>query len=115
MGVIKKGDVAISKRALKTNIFCGDFIEAAYPFMERSVTINLCAYLAGGIATEIIYRSPHQVLSSAYLPVFLSLFLAEDHKRMFHACMISFFMPFIGTLCFNYYSYYTSNDYSKKK
>jgi len=72
------GDVAMSRRGLATNLLYGDFIEAAYPFMERSAVVNACAYAAGGLATEIVYRSPNAVRSSAYLLIPAAVWFAGD-------------------------------------
>lgn len=50
-------------RGILINLFCGDFIEVAYPFMESSSIVNLFAYIGCGILSEILCR--HVVLSSA--------------------------------------------------
>ena len=63
----KSGTATLSWKAVKTNIFCGDFIEAAYPSMERSKMINASAYMAAGLSTEILLQ--RRVLSTAYLPL----------------------------------------------
>jgi len=94
---ITNSDVAISKRGLKINLLCGDFIEAAYPFMERSYVVNVFAYLASGISTELLlHHRPENVLSSAYIPVGLSIVLAQDMKRMASACSAAFSISFVG-------------------
>merc|ERR1712232_116892 len=60
----------LPKRGLKINLFCGDFIEVAYPYMEQSKIVNFCAYLASGVSTAFLYiRNPIEVASSAYLPL----------------------------------------------
>ena len=96
------GDVSISKRGVKINLLCGDFIEAAYPFMERSAIMNAFAYLAAGTSTEILYsQTPEEVLSSAYLPFGLSTILAQDVKRMSLACGAAFLISFVGAVIGN--------------
>lgn len=100
---LSEGDIAISKRGLWINILCGDFIEVAYPFMERSWIVNYTSYLACGIATEILYRDqPEKVLSSAYMPIFFSIWLSDDWKRMGLACFVAFGISFIGSIIGNY-------------
>lgn len=90
---------AITRRGLKTNLFCGDFIEVAYPYMERSTIVNLSAYLASGIAGEILYSSdPTKVMSSAYLPFPISIFLAQDTFRVSLAMLSAFIVSFLGML-----------------
>lgn len=104
-------DTAICLRGLLTNIFCGDFIEVAYPFMEQSWIVNACAYLGSGVATELLYtEKPSDVLSSAYLPVFLSLWLAKDMKRLSIAYLSAFGIPFLGTFIANLLSRIRGND-----
>lgn len=100
--LLSDGDVSISKRGVKINLLCGDFIEAAYPFMDRSVIVNAFAYLAAGTSTEILYsQTPEEVLSSAYLPFGLSLILARDMKRMSLACGAAFLISFVGAVIGN--------------
>ena len=94
-------------RGLLTNILCGDFIEVAYPFMDADMRVGFSAYLASGVGTEIIYSDqPRNVLSSAYLPLPLSIWLADDWKRLGLAYLITFAIAFTGTLASNLVSRY---------
>lgn len=86
-------------QALKTNILCGDFIEACYPSMEKSRLINAFAYLAAGASTEIIVRQ--RLLSSAYMPLPLSILVSNDRRGMIVASSIAFGVSFVGTLTAN--------------
>ena len=100
---LSKGDVSISKRGLQINMLYGDFIEAAYPFMERSKVVNYVSYLACGVASEILYQErPEDVLSSAYMPVFMSIWLSKDWKRMAYASFMAFFISLLGSLIGNF-------------
>ena len=95
-------DVAISRRGMRINLLCGDFIEAAYPFMERSVIVNAFAYVACGVSTEILYHKlPDEVLSSAYLPFALSILRAKDMTRLAIACCAAFLISFFGAVLGN--------------
>jgi hypothetical protein len=90
---------ALSKRGLLVNLTCGDFIEVAYKDMDESKVINLFAYLAGGISSEILYsKHPRDVLSSAYLPFPISVMLANDTRRIALAMFCAFIVSFIGVL-----------------
>ena len=90
---------ALSKRGLFINLTCGDFIEVAYKDMDESKVVNLFAYLAGGISTEILYsKQPRDVLSSAYLPFPISILLANDKSRIALAMISAFVISFIGIL-----------------
>jgi hypothetical protein len=90
---------ALSLRGLLINLTCGDFIEVAYKDMDESKVVNLFAYLAGGISTEILYlKRPQDVLSSAYLPFPVSIMLAKDTSRISLAMFSAFSIPFIGIL-----------------
>jgi len=92
---------SLCKRALLINILCGDFIEVAYPFMENSIIINLFAYLASGLSASILLHRPagHHVMSSAYLPLPVSVFISNDWKRMLLASIVSFTVSFLGVFC----------------
>ena len=95
-------DVSLPWRGLKINTACGDFIEVAYPFMESSMVVNVFAYIACGISTEVLYQSENgSVLSSAYFPLPISLFLAEDRFRMALASGLAFFISFLGMIVGN--------------
>ncbi|KAL7542437.1 hypothetical protein ACHAWF_007179 [Thalassiosira exigua] len=93
------GARSLSLQALRTNILCGDFIEAAYPSMDRSKLVNGAAYLAAGISTEIIVQ--RRVLSSAYLPLPLAIWISNDRWGMAAATFVAFAITFIGTLVSN--------------
>ena len=93
------GHASLSYQAQKTNLCFGDFIEAAYPSMERSRMINTFAYLAAGLSTEIIFQ--RHVLSSAYFPLPLAIWISNDRWGMFVACFVAFVVSFIGTLLSN--------------
>mmetsp|Transcript_7958 Transcript_7958/g.11797 ORF Transcript_7958/g.11797 Transcript_7958/m.11797 type:complete len:651 (-) Transcript_7958:1508-3460(-) len=106
----QQADTEISLRGLLTNVFCGDFIEVAYPFMEQSWIVNASAYLGSGVATELLYTDkPSDVLSSAYLPVFVSLWLAKNVKRLSNAYLVAFGIPFLGTMIANALSWIRGN------
>eukprot|EP00569_Conticribra_weissflogii_P008840 CAMPEP_0171366170 /NCGR_PEP_ID=MMETSP0879-20121228/5193_1 /TAXON_ID=67004 /ORGANISM="Thalassiosira weissflogii, Strain CCMP1336" /LENGTH=717 /DNA_ID=CAMNT_0011873907 /DNA_START=31 /DNA_END=2180 /DNA_ORIENTATION=+ len=74
------GRESLSRQALKTNLFCGDFIEAAYPYMEKSKIINGSSYLAAGLSSEILLQ--RRVLSTAYLPLPLAIWISNDRLGM---------------------------------
>ena len=93
------GHALLSWRALKTNIFCGDFIEAAYPSMEQSWIINVSAYVAAGTSTEILIHQ--RVFSSAYLPLPVAIWISNDRLNMSIACLVAFFISLSGTIASN--------------
>ena len=96
----KKKTSILCTRGILINLFCGDFIEVAYPFMERSSIVNLFAYIGCSISSEILCR--YIVLSSAYLPFFLTFPLAGDKWfQMFLASIISFTVSMTGMLLHN--------------
>ena len=94
------GHALLSWRALKTNLFCGDFIEAAYPSMEQSWIINASAYVAAGISTEILLHQ--RVLSSAYLPLPVAIWISNDRLKMSIACLVAFSISLSGTIASNF-------------
>ncbi len=93
------GHASLAWQALKTNLLCGDFIEAAYPSMERSRIINYSAYLAAGVSTEILLQ--RRVLSSAYLPFPLAVWVSNVSDGMVSACIVAFVVSLFGTMVAN--------------
>ena len=89
------GERSLAWQALKTNVCCGDFIEAAYPFMERSQLVNASAYIAGGLASELLMQ--RRVLSTAYFPLPLAVWISNDRIGMVSACAVAFGVSFVGT------------------
>jgi hypothetical protein len=91
---ITDGDVALCRRGLVVNICCGDFIEIAYPYMERHVIINAGGYLASGLSSAWLVTSAASKedvpRSLAYLPLPVSIALAANEwERMAVACAIA--------------------------
>ncbi|KAL7463864.1 hypothetical protein ACHAXS_004215 [Conticribra weissflogii] len=89
------GRKSLCRQALKTNLLCGDFIEAAYPYMERSKIINGSAYLAAGLSSELLLQ--RRVLSTAYLPLPLTIWISNDRLGIGIACGVSFVISMFGT------------------
>jgi hypothetical protein len=69
--------------------------------MESSLIINLFAYLASGLSTSILLRgkAEHHVMSSAYLPLPIGIFISNDGTRMLIASSVAFTVSFIGVCC----------------
>ncbi|KAL3791753.1 hypothetical protein HJC23_007520 [Cyclotella cryptica] len=95
------GHNSLSWKALKTNILCGDFIEAAYPYMEKSKLINISSYIAAGLSCEILMQ--RRVLGSAYLPLPLVIWLSNDRLGICAASGIAFGVCFMSTVISNMY------------
>ena len=88
-------DSSLVKRGLKINLLCGDFIEACYPFMEKSVAVNFGGYVASACSVAILTS---KCKSSAYLPFPLALWLADDWKLMLFASMLAMGISFAGVI-----------------
>ena len=91
----------LSRRGLRINLLFGDFIEAAYPFMEKSLLVNLAGYLASGLSVELLTGKCYEVMSSAYLPLPVAILLAQDPWRISLAYFAAFFISFAGALISN--------------
>lgn len=95
-------DAELCKRGIRINLLFGDFIEAAYPFMDRSYIINFSGYMASGLSTELLTgQHPLNVLSMAYLPLPLSIWLASDRRRIALAYLTALVVSFLGTVISN--------------
>jgi hypothetical protein len=90
------GDYRLAKRGFAINLLCGDFIEACYPHMEKYPIVSMSGYIASAISSSVLLTSDCK--SSAYLPLILSLWLSDDHRRLLLASGIAFGIPFITTL-----------------
>lgn len=92
---------ALCKRGVCINVLFGDFIEVAYPFMEKSLAVNIGGYLASGVATELLTGDTRSVLSSAYLPLPISVLLANDQMKIAVAYGSAFGICFVVALVNN--------------
>lgn len=86
----KEETLQLSRRGLRINLLFGDFIEVAYPFMEKSLLVNLAGYVASGLSVELLTGHSEDVLSSAYLPLPAAILLARDPLRIFRAYFAAF-------------------------
>jgi len=93
--------IPLCSRGLRSNLLFGDFIEVAYPFMEKSQLVNIIGYLASGLATEVLTGNSRDVLSSAYLPFLISILLANDWFKISLAYATAYFVSFLGTVINN--------------
>jgi hypothetical protein len=92
---------SLCKRGLRINLLFGDFVEAAYPFMEKSLLVNVGGYLASGISTELLTGNTDDIKSMAYLPLPISILLAKDWNRILLSYFVSFSICFALTLLNN--------------
>lgn len=106
--------LALSQRGLRINLLFGDFIEAAYPFMEKSHVVNIAGYLASGLSTELLTGASELVLSSAYLPLPLAILLAKDPFRVSVAFAVAFTLSFLGALASNLLNRRDQSETEKK-
>ena len=86
---------SLAKRGFTINLFCGDFIEACYPFMERHPAVSISGYVASALSATLLTSD---CKSSAYLPVPISLWLADDIHRLLLASAVAVGIPFIVTV-----------------
>ena len=93
--------LALSQRGLRINLLFGDFIEVAYPFMEKSQIVNIAGYLASGLSTELLTGESRLVQSSAYLPLPLAILLAKDFLKISLSFGVAFTVSFLGALMSN--------------
>lgn len=75
------------------NLCYGDFIEVAYPFMERCRWCNAGAYLGSALSGAII--AINGTSSSAYLPLPLVIFIAQDRLSLCLATASAFLGAFL--------------------
>jgi hypothetical protein len=100
---LSSSDVALCRRGLSTNLLCGDFVEVCYPFMDRSLLVNVGGYFASGASSAWLVLSSQEredvPKSLAYLPVFASIAVANSQwRRMAGASVIAVIISFLATL-----------------
>jgi hypothetical protein len=98
LGILLTGpqeDRRLAKRAIVINLLCGDFIEACYPYMEASTTVSMGGYVASALSAAVLSGN---CKSSAYLPLPVSIWLAEDTTTLLIASSIALVVPFLSTL-----------------
>jgi len=97
-------DASLCWRGLRINISCGDFIEACYPFMEKSWIINAGGYLGSAFSAAWLVmddvHTPQDVPKSlAYLPLPVSIALAGRHwSRFAIASVLAVGIPTVATM-----------------
>lgn len=96
-------DAALCRRALRINLSCGDFIEACYPFMEKSWMINTGGYAGSALSSAwLVYgitTAADVPKSLAYLPLPMSIALADSQWFRFAAAsVLAMGIPFLATL-----------------
>ena len=88
-------NISLMKRGLYINLLCGDFIEVCYPLMESNIIINIGGYIASGISTMFLAET---CKSSAYLPLPISIWLANDMHCITIASIVAFGIAFLFTI-----------------
>lgn len=111
--MMSSSDIALCQRAIYFNLIFGDFVEACYPFMEKHLLINIGGYIGSGLASVILVwttissndesgtvRKVDDIpLSSAYLPVPVSIWLAgSSWQKMLFAAIVAFGIPCLFTI-----------------
>jgi hypothetical protein len=104
-----KETVALCWRGLRINILFGDFIEVAYPFMEKSMVVNLAGYLASGVSVELLTWDSTRLMSSAYLPLPAAILLAKNWRMIVASYATAFLISFLGTAMNNLVVQYALN------
>ena len=99
LGLVLTGSTSeersLARRGISINLLCGDFIEACYPHMERHGLVNVSGYVASAVSAAILTGSCR---SSAYLPLPVAVWLADDRTTLLLASSIAFLIPFLATI-----------------
>ena len=90
-------EASASARAVRINLLCGDYVEACYPYLDRSRLAHASAFAGAALAGSIIVGAGAR--SSAYLPLPIAVAVAADRwMAMAAACVVAFLVPLAGTL-----------------
>lgn len=75
------------------NVLFGDFIEAAYPFMERCRWCKAGGYLGATLSGAVV--AVGRTTSTAYIPVPLALLINKQPLGLGLAAAAGFLPPFV--------------------
>ncbi|CAM9307806.1 unnamed protein product, partial [Choristocarpus tenellus] len=81
-------DLKLARRGFRTNVLFGDFVEVAYPFMERSPLCCLAGYIGAALSGVLIAISGAR--SCAYLPLPLALAISNRPVWLAGAALAAF-------------------------
>jgi hypothetical protein len=100
---VSEAELDLCRRGLRTNVWFGDFVECCYPFMEASWIVNLGGYMGSAVSSGWLVASANASESVpgslAYLPLPLSILLADKHWVHYAvACALAAGIPFLATL-----------------
>lgn len=95
-------EVAGARRGLWINLCFGDYIEAAYPLMERDPLVNFGAYVGAMTSGAILSLPVGGAGSSAYLPTPLAVALSSAPGHALLAFVAAFAVPFAMALVQNW-------------
>ena len=84
----------LARRGAFINLFYGDFVEACYPFLSIPL-VRIAYYLAAMVSTTLLLTVGAK--SSAYLPFFVSAWLAQPADAT-PAALVAVGLPFAATL-----------------
>ena len=82
--------------AFKINFFLGDYVEACYPYMERSAKVNAAAHLGAALSGAVLLASSTGeavTRSSAYLPLPLAVAISNGVAAMALAVALAVGVP----------------------
>lgn len=88
-----KADIPLARRGLAFNLCFGDFVEAAYPFMERCRCCNRGAYLGSALSGAIV--AVGGAVSTAYLPLPLAVVACPRPGWLLAASSAAFLAAFL--------------------
>lgn len=98
-GKAAAADAALARRGLLANLFCGDFVEAAYPFLARDVWCARSVYTGAALAGAVLHLTGAR--STAYVPLPAAVALSNQPLACAAACAVAFAVPFTVTLLRN--------------
>mmetsp|Transcript_18996 Transcript_18996/g.28697 ORF Transcript_18996/g.28697 Transcript_18996/m.28697 type:complete len:708 (+) Transcript_18996:57-2180(+) len=87
----------LARRGFAINIGCGDYIEACHPFLLADPALDLATYFACALAAILCVGAR----SSAYLPLPISIIIADQPMRLAQAALVAFLLPCIAGLISN--------------
>mmetsp|Transcript_34288 Transcript_34288/g.82997 ORF Transcript_34288/g.82997 Transcript_34288/m.82997 type:complete len:212 (+) Transcript_34288:1028-1663(+) len=92
----RPAEIQAAERALSINLRWGDYVEAAYPFMERDIYIMIAAHVGGAVGGALC--GYYEAKGSAYVPCWSLLIIGENGIGCLLGMAAAFAIPFLTTL-----------------
>mmetsp|Transcript_10541 Transcript_10541/g.14619 ORF Transcript_10541/g.14619 Transcript_10541/m.14619 type:complete len:133 (-) Transcript_10541:43-441(-) len=102
-----EGEKKAAQRGMLVNLKWGDYVEAAYPYMERDRWVMNAAFLAGGLSGGVC--GYFRAKGTAYVPAWFLIVCGESSWGCALGMLSAFSVPFVVAYARNLHHKIMSN------